>query len=72
MLADAEALRDALLGGTEGGGPATGHGTLSVSATTPATGPDSRLVTLEPMDGGHDWAWWRAGLLSKLAELLGE
>lgn len=58
MLTDAEALRDALLGGTEGGAP--------------PTGPDSRVVTLEPMDGGHDWAWWRAGLLSKLAELLGE
>ncbi len=58
MLADAEALRDALLGGTEGG--------------VPSTGPDSRLVTLEPMNGGHDWAWWRAGLLSKLAKLLGE
>ena len=32
---------------------------------------DSRIVTLEPIEGGHDWAWWRAGLLSQLAELLG-
>ncbi|MFT3942783.1 MAG: alpha/beta hydrolase-fold protein [Ancrocorticia sp.] len=64
MLTDAEALLDSLLEGSEGDAPA-------IDSARP-TGPSSRRVTLEPMDGGHDWAWWRPGLLNKLAELLGE
>ncbi|MFT0848436.1 alpha/beta hydrolase-fold protein [Actinomycetaceae bacterium L2_0104] len=32
--------------------------------------PTGRTITLDAIDGGHDWAWWRAGLVHKLGVVL--
>ena len=30
---------------------------------------DSRSITVRPVHGGHDWAWWRAALVDELVDL---
>ncbi len=39
---------------------------------TPTSAPKTRTVTIEAVDGGHDWAWWRVSLLDRLAAILGD